>query len=904
MPNWNHIVREHLAVLRLPPEREIEIVEEQALHLEAAYEDALADGSSEAEAVARALRSYDWRLLECELSRAERPPAARAWGPSLELIERIGGTRMGSFIQDLRFGARMLMKQPGVTLIAVLTLALGIGANTAIFSLVQALLLRELPFPTPDRIVLVMGANPKLGAAQSDADQLPTSQADLADWRRRQQAFELLAALQPQSVNFTDGRQPERVGGVGVSHEFFRVLGVGAGFGRVFRPEDEQTGATRSVILSHQLWQRRFGADPQALGRKVMLDSQEYEIVGVMPPGFVFPRATDLPTSQRYAARAELWLPLRVSPYEMPSRGNRFLTVLGRLKAGVTLAQAQAEMANVATSLAQSYPDTNNGYGVNVVPLQRQMTRNVQAPLWVLWGAVLFVLLIACANVANLLLAQAAGRRRETALRLALGAGRARIVRQLLTEGLLLAGLSGALGLWLAQVGTRLLLALAPDNLPQPVGSVMDARVFGFTASLALLTGVLSSMAPAWRLSQPKLNETLKDNSGAVASSGGRLRHGLVIAEVALTLALLVGAGLLIRSLTRLQQVETGLDVKNVLTMELNLPLQKYPNGQWSEFYRQLLTRVAALPGVQAAGLCFQLPLSGSDGTVGFQIPDRPQTDVEPYAGIQRVSPGYFRAMGVTVLRGRTFSEGDRETNAAPQPIVINEAMARRYWPGEDALGKRIDLFGAPCEIIGVVKDVRRVALEAEATPEFYLRSSLWFMNLVVRTDANPLGQAQAIQRQVQELDKDVPIAKVSTMEQVLAASTAPRRFNLFLLNLFACLALLLAMIGLYGVLSYNVTAGTREIGIRMALGAQPRNVVRLVIRQGMGLVLPGVGGGLAASFGLTRLMKAMLFGVSATDPLTFVGIALLLPVVALLACWFPARRATRVDPLTALRHE
>jgi putative ABC transport system permease protein len=810
---------------------------------------------------------------------------------------------MQTLWQDLRYGARMLRKQPGFTLIAVLTLALGIGANTAIFSLVNALLLRELPFKTPERIVLVMGDNPKLQASQADADQLPTSQADLADWRRQQRVFEALAALQSQSVNLTGDGQPERVGGVSVSHEFFRVLGVDAQLGRVFHPEDEQTGAARSVILSHLLWQRRFGADAQILGRKVMLDSQSYEVVGVMPPGFEFPQATDLPASQRYPARAELWLPLTISPHEIPSRGNRFLTVLGRLQSEVTLAQAQSEMTNLAASLAQIYPDTNTGYGVNVAPLQRQMTRNMRTALWVLWGATGFVLLIAGVNVANLLLAQAAGRRREMAIRLALGAGRGRIVRQLLTECLWLSLLGGASGLLLAQWGAEWLLALAPASLPQPTGNLVDARMLGFALLLAFLTGTLFSLAPALQISKPNLNEALKNSSGGVTGSSA-LRHTLVIAEVALTLVLLAGAGLLVKSLMRLQQVETGLDVKNVLTMEINLPLQRYPNGQWATFYRQLLERVEALPGVQAAGLSFQLPLTGSDGTVGFDLPDRPASDVTPYAGIQRVSPGYFRTMGIAVLRGRSFNEQDLSHGANLQPIVINEAMARRYWPEAEAVGKRINLFGALHEIIGVVKDVRRVTLEAEATPEFYLPSSLWFMNLVVRTEANPLGYVTAIQRQIQEIDKDVPVAKVATMEEVAAASTAPRRFNLFLLNLFAGLALLLALVGLYGVLSYNISQRTRELGIRLALGAQRHEILRLVIGQGMQLILLGVGVGLAAAFGLTRLLKSLLFGVSASDPLTFAGVALLLALVALLACWIPGRRATKVDPMIALRCE
>jgi len=800
--------------------------------------------------------------------------------------------------QDLRFGLRMLAKNPGFTLIAVLMLGLGIGMNTAIISVVNAVLLRALPYPQAERIVVLWGKNESLKLNQSE---FPASYPDFMDWRERSRSFTQFAAMLPASFNLSDSGEPERVGGAAVSADFFSVLNVGAALGSAFDAGAERSGAESVVVLSHGIWTRRFGADPQIIGRTVALDSKRYRVVGVMPVGFAFPHGTDLPTIFGFPERVELWTPLIPQDYQRNQRANRDLVVLARLRPGVTLTAAQSEISDIASRLEGEYPGTNRGFRIQIISLYEQIVGAIRPALWTLFAAVGFVLLIACANVANLLLARATTRRKEFAIRTALGAGRPRLVRQMLTESLLLAGLGGGVGWLLARWGTSVLLRLSPGHLPRLDEVSMDYRLLGFTALLSLLTGAVFGLVPAWQAARLNLNETLKESGQITARSGQQMRSLLVVVEVALTLVLVVGAGLLVKSFLRLQRVDIGFDPQNLLTAQINLPLEQYPdNKQWSSFFNNLLERVEALPGVQSAAVTQYLPVSGVEGSVGFQIEGRtPELGQRPAAGIRRISRGYFHTLGIPVARGRDFTSQDEQTRTA---IIINETMARRFWPGAEPIGQRINLFGRAREIIGVVKDVRYSSVDKVADPAIYEPNSLWFAHLVVRASGEPLGQLAAVRAQVQALDRNLPLAKVATLEQLRAASMAGRRFNTLLLGLFSAAALLLAMAGVYGVLSYTVTQNTREIGIRMAMGAQARDVLKLVVGQGLALTSAGVAIGLLAASVMTQLMSDLLYEVSATDPLTFLGVALLLFGVATLSCYLPARKATKVDPLLSLR--
>jgi putative ABC transport system permease protein len=807
---------------------------------------------------------------------------------------------MQTLWQDLRYGARMLLKNPGFTLIAVLTLSLGIGANTAIFSVVNAVLLRPLPYPEPEALVMAFLTNPT-GLSRSSL-----GMADFLAVRERNQSFEKVTAFSFGNFTFTGGERPEQVSGAWVSADFFATLRVAPARGRAYQLEDERPESPRMVVISHDFWQRRLAADAQVIGKTINLNSTPYAVIGVMPENFRFALTPE----------AELW-PVRVirPPTNRPPYFNR---CVGRLKPGVTEQQAQADLSAIAAQVQKQFPQSPFA-AMTTRPLMTSVVGDVRRALLVILGAVAFVLLIAAANVANLQLARAASREREMAVRLALGANRWRVVRQLLTESLLLAAMGGVVGLLLALWGIDLFRTLGPDNLPRLQEVSLDGRVLGFTMFAALLSSLIFGLAPALQSSRVELNESLKEGGRAGTESHGRkrLRGLLVVAEVALTLVLLVGAGLLLKSFLRLQDVNPGFQPDHLLTAQISLPPARYNEEQKIiAFHQELINRLRKQPGVQAVGLSMSLPPNLLQISNPFGIEGRPLPpgQARPLAEEMTISPDYFTALGVPLLRGRFFTDADQA--GAPQVLIINEAMARRYFPNEDPIGKRLQTGdpnpNSPWEtIVGVVGNVKYTGLEAEETPTLYVPYTTpgWVtwsrtMYLVVRTAAEPLGLSAALRQQVRELDQDLPVVDLRTMEQVLHESVTEPRFRASLLGLFAAVALLLAAIGIYGVISYAVTERTHEIGIRMALGAQSGNVLRLVIVQGMKLALVGVAIGLVASFALTRLMKTLLFEVSATDPLTFVGIAVLLTSVALLACWLPARRATKVDPMVALRCE
>ncbi|HEY7180841.1 MAG TPA: ABC transporter permease [Blastocatellia bacterium] len=806
---------------------------------------------------------------------------------------------MHSFWQDLRYGARMLLKNPGFTLIAVLTLALGIGANTAIFSVVNGVLLSALPYPQPEQLAMVWCDNRRQGIPDDI-----TSYPNFVDWRNRNKTFQGMAGVTSDRYNLTGTGEPEEISAATVSINFFKLMGVNTALGRAFTAEEEQPGRDKVVVLSHSLWQRRFGADPGILNRTITLSDEPYVVVGIMPPGFQFPEKT------------EIWGPLA------PDEGMRsdkarfgfFLPVVGRLKPGVTRAQAQADLDVIANQIEKQFPDMA-GYGVNVVPMLENTVGPIRRSLMVLFVAVLFVLLIACANVANLLLARGSVRRREVAVRAALGAGRWRIVRQLLTENMLLAVLGGALGVLLAWWGLRLLVNLKPANIPRLEDIRLDGHVLWFTLALSLLTGLIFGLAPALQTTHFKLSESLKE--GAHTGTGGRraqrIRGIFIVAEVALTLALLVGAGLLVRSFWRLQRVDPGFRTDHLLTLRVTLWGSKYRQGaQAVSFYEQLQERLAALPGVVSASATSDIMLRRLATSAGFTIENRPRDPNELALELpfDRAQPNYFQTMGVQLLKGRAFTAQDsRDT---PRVAIVNETFVKRYFPNDDPVGKRFTFGGGGPNarwftIVGVVRDTKRQGLDQPVRIESWMplaQMPAGSMDVVLRTTGDPLALGNAARETVWSLDRDLPIPTIQTVEQILSERVAQRRLNMLLLALFALVALILAAVGVYGVMNYAVTQRTHEIGVRVALGAQTRDVLRLIVGQGMKLALAGVVIGLIATLALTRLMASLLFGVSATDPITFVAIAALLFMVAIAACWIPARRASKVDPMAALRCE
>jgi len=810
---------------------------------------------------------------------------------------------MESVLKDLRFALRGVLKRRAFTAIAMVTLGLGIGASTAIFSVVNSVMLRKLPYPNAARIVAIQ-------EVYKDGQRGQVTGPNFLDWRAQNTVFQHLAAIRIANANLTVADQAERIELAQTSANFFDVFGVKPQLGRLFASSDEEAGHVPVAVISDALWRRRFGADPSLVGRQVSLDQKSYAVIGIAPPLFDYPNKT------------EAWLPpLKLAPEinervePTQRRGMGYLRVIALLKPGVTVSQAAAEMETITARLRQQYPDSNTRRFDRVVSLQEDLVGKSGTMLWLLLGAVMFVLLIACANVANLLLASAASRSKEMAIRTALGAPRWRIMRQLLTESTILALAGGLLGLALSSYGVMAIKKLLPGDFPRLSEIGMDWRVFWFALGASLLTGFLFGFAPALHLSKTEVQEAMKENARGTAGSARhtRLRHALIVAEVALSVVLLAGAGLLFRSFMRLQAVNAGFTPQQVLTAKLSPAGPKFQNDpDYAAFYEQVLERTRAIPGVQSAGVINVLPLT-SGPTVGFRIEGRPVTTPDKWipTDFRSVSADYFSTMSIPVIQGRAFTAAD-DANAPPR-LMINQALAQRDFPNEDPIGKRVT-FGGPTvqpvvwfEIVGVTANVRSLELSEEAPPELYFpfkQNPFENMAIVVRSSVEPGSIAPALRQVVAEVDRTVPISEVQTMEHVVSESVTQPRFNLFLLGLFGSIALLLSAAGIYGVTAYTVTQRTHELGIRIALGAQISDVLKLVLGEGMAVIGVGLVLGLAASFALMRLMRSLLFGVGENDPLTFAAITLVLLVVALIACYVPARRATKVDPLAALRCE
>jgi predicted permease len=809
---------------------------------------------------------------------------------------------MELLLNDIRYGIRGLLKRPGFTAISVITLALGIGANTAIFSVVNAVLLKPLQLRDPENLVMVWEDAAFVGFPRNTP-----APANYVDWKTQNHSFDDMAASATASFNLTGDGEPERVSAYSVTANFLPLLGVQPLLGRVFVPDEDRPGANKVTILSYQLWQSRYGGDRQIINRNIQLDGEKYTVVGVMPAGFQF-----------LDNEVRLWVPLRLEPADLTNRGGHYLTVVARLKQDVNLTQAQADISAIMVRIAKDYPNESFGgkLGAIVLPMREQLVGDVRGSLLLLLVAVAFVLLIACANVAGLLLARAVSRRREIALRVALGANRLRVVRQLLTESLLLASMGGVIGSALAVWSFAFLQKLIPENMAASTSLKLDLRILLFALVVSIITGIVFGLAPALQAANVDLNEALKQNSSRTTSTG-RLRNAMIVFEVALSLVLLVGAGLLIQTLFQLFNQYSVLAPEKVLTLRTVLPLAKYKEPQQRiGFYQQVLKRVEHLPGVVSAGYSTTVPLSWKGGTSGFY----PEGIKEPIPGMaydanhRQVSADYLKTMNIPLRQGRYFDDRDNEQSLAV--VIINETMARQYWPSESALGRRFKLDDSDAnrpwmEVVGIVADIRQMGLDVPVKAEMYMpyrqvKDYEFYAprDLVIRTSGDTASLIGGVRQAVREVDPDQPISNVATMAELLGVEAAQRQMGMIMLVAFAVLALLLASLGIYGLLAYFVTQHTNEIGVRLALGATRRNIVMLVLRKGMGLTLLGVTIGLAVSFALTRLMSSLLFGVKAADPLTFVIVPLLLAVVALLACSIPARRATKVDPMVALRYE
>jgi putative ABC transport system permease protein len=804
---------------------------------------------------------------------------------------------METLLKDVSYGIRNLIKRPGFFAVAVVTLALGIGANSAIFNTVNAVLLRPLAFPESENIVLLEGVNPPQGITQSNM-----SVPDMVDWQNQSQSFEQIAGFSSGGVLLTSNDETDRIRASSVSGDFFALMRTSASLGRALQPGDAQKGNDDVAVLSYGLWQKRFGGDTNIVGSKVMISGKSTAIVGVMPNGFDFPQ------------QSEIWVPMALDA-AAERRDNRYVNVIARLKPGVTAEQAQADLHTINQRLAQAYVETNTGWSVRVTNLRERLVSGMRTSLLVLLGAVAIVLLIACANVANLLLARASARQKEIAVRTALGASRWRIIRQLLTESVLLSIIGGIFGFGLSVWLTRLLVAISPANTPRFDEIGIDSRVFLFTLGITVLTGLVFGVAPALQTSRLDLNENLKESGrrGGGGERHNRLGSLLIVSEVALSFMLLVGAGLLVKSFMRLRDVSPGFNHNNVLTMRMGLMPGKYKQGEpRAQVFKQAVEKIKSVPGVESVGGVLSMPLGGDTLSVGrsYIREGRPFTPEESANSAYLViTPDYFRALQIPLAAGRTFTDHDNDN--APKVVIVNQSMARQLWPGESPVGKRISIWRDekfPREIVGVVGDTK-ASLDTEAGSQMYVpyaQDANWgSLTLAIRTANNdPASLAPAVRNEIRSLDKTLPVYNVKTMDEVLAASVADRRTSMLLFSTFAVVAMLLSMIGIYGVTAYYVTQRTHEIGIRMALGAQLRDVMKLVLKRGLTLALIGVVAGVAGALALTRLLSTLLFGVTAVDAATFATVSLGLIAVAIVACYIPARRATKVDPLVALRYE
>lgn len=819
---------------------------------------------------------------------------------------------METLLKDIRYGFRMLWKSPGFTFVALLTLALGIGANTAIFSVVNATLIRPLPYENPNQIVLVWGTNP---GGYGWHGKTGFSAANFLDYKEQNKVFEEMSAFIGSSgFTLTGVDHAEHLKSGNVTSDFFKVLKIQPMLGRSLIPEDEQPGRDHVVVLSHGLWQRRFGSDEKIVGQTIHLDAKPYTVVGVLPPGFEF----SIPD---FYSPKDLWVPAIV-PGDRSERSHNYLSVLARLKPGVTLRMAQADLDAITARLTTEYSHDMSGFGTRLVPLHEEIVGDMRLVLLILFGAVGFVLLISCANVASLQLARASTRQKEIAIRAALGASHGRLARQLLTESMVLAVIGGALGVLIGSWGIKLLSGLRPTGLLPATNITIDFTVLGYSLVLSVVTGILFGLAPALQSKPTRLSESLKEGArgSAAGNSGRRLRGLLTISEVSLSLVLLIGAGLLIRSFVGLLVVDPGFETKNILTVPMGLPEYAYPEAtRQAEFYTQVMERIRALPGVTAVGATSDLPPTTNSHSSSFSIAGHAPLELSDNSlsvEDRLATPDYFRVMGIPLTAGRAFSEADNRS--APPVALVNQTFARRFFPNENPIGQRLR-FGEPkpsnpwITIVGVVGDVRGFGLDKQPNSEIYqvyqqsnggYFSQLPYLHLVVRTAGEPNSAAAAVLAAVHEFDKNLPLPRARTMEIILAASIGARRFNMVLLGLFAGIATILAAVGIYGMISYSVAQRTREIGIRMALGARRVDVLKLVLRNGMILALSGVALGLAGAFALARLMRSLLFAVTPTDAVTYAIVSVSFLAVALLACLIPARRATKVDPLVALRYE
>jgi putative ABC transport system permease protein len=897
MRDWNAYVRAHLSLPGLTPAREAHIVRDVAAQLEDFYSDALTRGASHDEADALARQQVgDWNRLARDVASADRRHARPRVDRLTDAAEHMPQLRRGALLMvahilnDMRYALRQMRKAPGFTAVAVLTLAFGVGASSAVFSIVNAALLRPLPYPEQDRLVRVFELLPRLG-------RFSVAPANFLDWRAQNTVFEGIAAFGPGYETLVGGESAERIPRTAVSWNVFDVLGVSPALGRAFRPDEDLPKQNNVVILTHGMWQRRFGGDPQILGRTITLSGEPSTVIGVMPEDFYFPNRT-----------TEFWRPLGLNPANA-TRGGHYLATIARLKNGVSLDQAAAEMRGIAARLAQQYPANSRDESAETILLRELIVGPARTMLYTLLAAVGIVVLIACANVANLLLVRASVREKEIAIRAAMGAGRRRIVAQVLSEGIVLALTGGILGVLLAYLAIAPLRTLGQGNIPRAAEIALDWRVLAFTVLVTVLTGMLFSLAPAWHAARGGLGALLKEGTRSSSGSRGlRIRNTLLVLEVALSIVLLVGATLLLRSFVRLTRVDPGFRPEHVLTFSVGLPQTTYPqDSQRLAFFDRLDERLRGMPAVRAVGMVQTIPIR-ADYLLSFSIQGRPsEPGKDPSANYRAVTPGYFEALTIPLLRGRPFTNADTPPR---QVAIIDEAFAKQHFPGQDPIGHGINIGNGTdgyYEIVGVVGSVRHEGLDTNARPTMYVPfrnsvfSTMWVM---VKTEGEPQALAPMARQVVRELDAAIPAASLDRLDAVVTESVAPRRFSMLLLSAFAAVALFLAAVGLYGVVAYAVSQRTREIGLRMAIGAQRSDVLRMVVGGGMKLATVGVIVGILGALWLARYVASMLFGVTSLDPVSYTVTAAVLLTVCAIACYIPARRATTVDPLVALRTE